>query len=102
MKVFLKNRNSGADAQGEFNEKTQELIVLKGSKVSKDISASPTFRGASRIKKEREEHVQNGIVVEDVRFKSSSTAANFVTGNSTNGLRSWKTEDGLSLKEVLG
>ena len=34
-------------------------------------------------------------------FRSPSTAANFVTGNSTNGLLAWKDENGRTLKEIL-
>jgi hypothetical protein len=39
-----------------------------------------------------------GCVKEDVIFKSASTAANFVTGSSTNGLTSWKTEEGKAIR----
>lgn len=100
MKVFLRNRNKEVDAQGEYNKETQALTVLKGSRVSKTVSESPTFRGSLTIQRERAKYVKEGIVQKDVVFKSSSTAANFVTGNSTNGLRSWKTEDGTALKDL--
>ena len=38
---------------------------------------------------------------QDVAFKSASTAANFVTGRSTNGLITWKNSDGIILKSLL-
>ncbi len=101
MKVYLKSRKDDFDAQGEFDVTTQELVVLKGSRVSKTISSSPTFRGSTTIKKLRDLHVKDEIVLENVAFKSSSTAANFVTGSSTNGLRTWKTADGISLKDLI-
>ena len=37
----------------------------------------------------------------NVQFKSSSSAANFVTGMSTNGLLAWKNEDGIPLKNLI-
>ena len=40
-------------------------------------------------------------VIKDVPFKSASTAANFVTGASTNGLTAWKDENGKTLKAIL-
>lgn len=100
IKVFLSNRN-GADAVGQFNEKTKELTVLKGSHVSDTISTSPKFRGTETIKKKRNEVTKNGIVQVDVTFKSCSTAANFVTGNSSNGYRTWKNEEGKVLKLLV-
>lgn len=37
----------------------------------------------------------------DVHFTSVSTAANFVTGASTNGMTAWKTTGGKTLKEAV-
>lgn len=101
MKVFLKRRNSVVDAIGEYNMQTKECIVLKGSIVSDKIAYSEKFRGAASIEKSREGKIKNSKVVEDVLFKSASTAANFVTGASTNGLVAWKDENGKSLKELI-
>ena len=38
MKVYLKNERRLVDAEGELNKTTRELIALKGSNVSKEIS----------------------------------------------------------------
>ena len=38
--------------------------------------------------------------MEDILFNSPSYAAMFVFGKSANGLTSWKTEDGRTLKEI--
>ncbi len=101
MKLFLINRNGRFEAQAKFDNETGEFIVLKGSRVSDSISNAPTFRGARTIEKKRIAYVKNNIVQEDVMFKSSSTAGNFVTGNSTDGPSSWKDESGKKLKEIL-
>ena len=101
MKVFLRRRNSGVEANGIFDESTRSLTVLKGSGVSDQVHHTEKFRGANTIESLRKKHVINGIVKEDVVFKSASTAANFVTGSSTNGLTSWKNEEGVQLRALI-
>jgi hypothetical protein len=65
------------------------------------VHHSEKFRGSNTIEAFREKYVVNGVVKEDVVFKSASTAANFVTGSSTNGLTSWKTEEGVQLRAII-
>lgn len=101
MKVYLKRRNGDVDAKGIFDETTGALKVLKGSRVSDQVHHTEKFRGAKTIEALREKYVLNGVVKEDVPFKSASTAANFVTGSSTNGLTSWKTEEGVQLRTIV-
>ena len=99
MLLYIKTR--AANATGEYNPDSKLFIVKKGSIVSDTISYSATFRGASTIEKNRAQYVKNGMVETDAVFKSPSTAANFVTGRSTNGLNAWRDEKGISLKELL-
>lgn len=101
MKLFIKRQRSNIDAVAEYNIETKQCVVLKGSKISENIAFSERFRGAYTIEKMRKGVVKDNVLTKDVYFKSSSTAANFVTGSSTNGLTAWKTEDGRKLKEVL-
>ena len=101
MKVYITRKNNSINAIGEYNIKTKELTVLKGSKISSSIANSEKFKGANTIEKNRNLYATNGIVKEDTTFKSASTAANFVTGCSTNGLVAWKTEDGTSIKKYI-
>ena len=103
MRFYLKNRKGSFNAVAEYNEETKSFTVLKGSNVSDYISESSKFRGAKTIVKLRDEYVQNDVEVKtDVVFKSPSTAANFVTGTSTNGCKAWKDETGRTFKEVFG
>lgn len=100
MKVYLKSRSGSYAATGEYNKITKELIVLKESKVSASIS-NGSFRSARSVDKcRREVCTEGGIVLKDILFKSPSSAANFVTGCSTNGMLAWKDENGSSLKEI--
>ncbi|RFZ79817.1 DUF4357 domain-containing protein [Lacrimispora amygdalina] len=101
MRVYLKREKSGVNATGEYNAETKELTVLKGSTVCDRIAYSDKFRGANTVEKYRNETVNDGVVKKDITFKSASTAANFVTGSSTNGLVAWKDGNGKKLKEAL-
>ena len=101
MKLFIVREAKGINAVAEYNPAEKQFVVLKGSTVFDTISAAPTFRGAKAIKMLREKHVVDRVVKEDVCFKSSSTAGNFVTGNSTDGPGTWKDKNGKTLKVVL-
>lgn len=100
MRIYLINRN-GANAKAEYDKKTGKVVVLKGSVISKSISGG-SFRSAKSVEKLRNSGcVKDYTLIMDVEFKSPSTAANFVTGSSTNGLLAWKTVDGKKLKDLL-
>jgi len=98
MRVYIRRNKGNIDAVGEYDVHTKKLIVLKGSRVSEKVAHSETFRGAKSIEKARQLYVVDNRVKENVCFKSASTAANFVTGVSTNGLKAWKDENGLTIK----
>lgn len=101
MKVFLIRERTGIKASGEYNPETKGITVFKGSVLSPAVAHTEKFRGAKSIEKSREGVVKNNILQKDVEFKSASTAANFVTGSSTNGLTAWKTAEGKSIKEIV-
>jgi hypothetical protein len=100
MKLYLIKKKNSISATGEYNPTTKQLTVLKGSRVSDFITYTAKFRGAGSIEKNRTNTVKDRLVVKDITFKSASTAANFVTGNSTNGLIAWKDKNGRTLKEI--
>ena len=102
MEVFLVNKSGTVHAKGRYDESNGTITVLKGSIISKNVSGG-TFRSADTVKKLRSnpEQVVGTKVISDMVFKSASTAANFVTGSSTNGLLSWKNKDGVSLKQLI-
>ena len=101
MKLYIKRKNKTIEAVAEYDLKNGSVTVLKGSTVSANIAYSEKFRGAKSIEKSRSKYVENGIVIKDANFKSASTAANFVTGSSTNGLVAWKNENGKTLQCIL-
>ena len=101
MKFYLKNRKGTYDATAKYDVNNHTFVVLKGSVVSKEVSKSPKFRSAKSIGKYRDGNVVEQIVQSNITFRSASTAANFVTGTSTNGCLAWKDKDGNSFKKYL-
>lgn len=103
MKVYLRRKRSSVFAIGEYNKMDNSLVVLAGAILSKDITHSAKFRGANSIEKKRASvKIKDGVLQEDVTFKSPSTAGNFITGKSTDGLTSWKDENGITIKSLMG
>ena len=100
MKMYLSDRHKRFSAIAEYNPQDGSFTVLRGSTVSDSISGAPTFRGAKTVLKLRNQYVKACLVQTDVVFTSSSSAANFVTGNSTDGTRTWKDEKGRTFKEI--
>lgn len=100
MEVFLKRKNNTTDAKGVYDPETKALTILAGSIVSETVAHTERFRGANTIEKYRGQYCIGRKVKQDVSFKSASTAANFVTGNSTNGLTAWKDAEGKSIKQL--
>ena len=71
--------------------------VLAGS----DVSPLDTEKLSTPLKKLRHsEKVVDDKLTEDMEFKSSSTAAQFILGTSADGPREWKTKGGVSLKKL--
>ena len=101
IELFLTRKKSGVDAKALYDVDAKSFVVLKGSKVSENIAHSEKFRGANSIEEARKGIIKDGKLTEDVTFKSASTAANFVTGASTNGLVTWKNKEGVALKQLL-
>lgn len=101
MKLYIKSKVKNIDAIGEYNPETGKFVVLKGSLLSETVVSTGTFRGTRAILKAREGCVKDNILQEDKTFSSSSTAANFIRGASSNGLVCWKDESGKTLKDIL-
>ncbi len=100
LELYLKTK-AGANAVGEYDPVTKAMVVRKGSIVAPGVHTDGKFRSASSVIKHREQYCNGLKVKQDVAFKSASTAANFVTGRSTNGLITWKNSDGIILKSLL-
>ncbi len=100
MELYSRTK-AGINATGDYDIVSKTLTVKKGSIVSPDVHTTGKFRSANSVIKYRELYCNGIITKEDVVFKSASTAANFVTGRSTNGLIAWKDKDGRILKSLI-
>ena len=95
--VIANGRNMRYDAVGMYDGKG--LTVLKGSRISATV-ASKMNPVAVKLRA-RKDTVDDGFVLQrDVTFRSASTAASFVTGSISNGMRVWKLKDGKPLSNL--
>ena len=94
-----RKRKNGNLITAEGRKTRDGFVVLKGSY----ISESELLRIPSKIRRMRSvAKIDNHrILQEDLVFTSPSYAAAFVVGGNANGLTEWKTESGLSLKEII-
>lgn len=90
----IKALNLLIEATGK--QTTEGFVVLKGSIVSpeEDGTISNVISEIRKNAKISNDH----ILQEDILFSSPSGAAMFVVGKAANGLTSWKTSDGITLK----
>lgn len=81
---------------------TEGFVVLAGSSVNEKVSEKSLSPGAVKLREKlfREGKVENLKTTEDILFSSSSAAADFLLGYSVSGPRTWKNNQGVSLKEL--
>ena len=77
---------------------TEGFVVLKGSHISPEDD--DTIPAALKARRKAAQVDNDWVLQEDILFSSPSYAAMFVIGKSANGLTSWKTESGDSLKSL--
>lgn len=88
-------KNSKVEVEAKCIQSSEGFVLLKGSKISKEIKKSLS----SNLIKLREK-VKNNILEKDMLFPSISSAAKFVLGYSINGWDAWKNEEGKTFKEI--
>jgi len=93
-----KSRKSGLTIEAFCKQVADGFVVLEGSSIEvNDSDSIPPGIKEARQKANIDEH---GVLQEDVFFRSPSYAAAFVIGGHANGLTSWMTEEGKTLKDV--
>lgn len=100
IKIKLAPRNGSCYAEGIYSD--EGIVVKKGGRINLDFAAH--IRGGRNAKKYREDIEcvdKEGNILKDCYFKSPSTAAQFVTGRSTNGYEAWKVDNKKNLGEFL-
>ena len=96
---FKRNSHkSGQVIEATCKQTNEGFVVLKGSHIETiDSGSIPPGIKESRQKASID---SEGILQQDVLFRSPSYAAAFVIGGHANGLTAWKTSDGKTLKEI--
>lgn len=100
IRVTLKSRTTDVKAEAFYEGKT--ITVLPGGKISSDFAAH--IQGGKKAKAYRNspEYVDaDRNIIKECVFTSPSTAAQFVTGRSTNGYEVWKVEGKKNLGTYL-
>ena len=99
VKYYLRRSIKGVGTVEAMGYQTAEgFIVLKGSKIAPVDDGTLT----TSLKARRDNaKIIDGLLAEDELFDSPSSAGMFVVGKrGVNGLTSWKTEDGVTLKKM--
>lgn len=100
IKIHTKSRDNLYEAFGFYDEGI--VTVIKGSRINNRINPKfkPPISVAVKLA-DRSIVDENGILRQDVQFKSLSTSATFVTGRISNGMIVWKTENGKNIRHTL-
>lgn len=84
--------------EADGSQTAEGFVVLHGSHVS--LVDDDTIPAVIKEQRKKAPIDDQGILQEDMLFSSPSYAAMFVIGKSANGLTSWKTADGRTLKSL--
>lgn len=101
INVFITSRRGDYRADGVFED--GKLTVKKGSKIK--LTFAKHIRGGQKARSFRDDPKyvdKEGNVLMDCEFNSPSTAAQFVTGSSTNGYTKWFVQEKVNLSKYLG
>ena len=100
IKLYAIGRKRNVNATANYYDDNR-IVVLKGSKISSEESIFKMSKEAE-INRKNKSLINNDFELkEDISFKSSSAAAQFVSGYSVNGLLYRKTKEGERLKDII-
>lgn len=84
--------------EADGSQTLEGFVVFKGSRIS--LADDNTIPAVIKERRKNALIDEQGVLQEDMLFTSPSYAAMFVIGKSANGLTSWKTADGKTLKSL--
>lgn len=100
IRLTISSRSKGVYAEAIYDGNT--VTVLPGGTISKDFAEHIQGGKKARSFRDNPEYVdKNRRIIKECIFTSPSTAAQFVTGRSTNGYVAWKVDDKESLGKYL-
>lgn len=98
--LFLKrkSRKSKQLIEAQCKQTAEGFVVLRGSQV--EVIDSIAIPASIKMMRQKADINENGILQEEVLFKSPSYAASFILGMNTNGKTDWKTVEGKTLSSL--
>lgn len=100
IRVFLESIHNEFFAEAYYEDGA--ITVLPGGYIRKHFASHIRGGKTSRDYRDNPEYVSDDMtILKECSFSSPSTAAQFVTGRSTNGYDAWKVEDKKSLNQFL-
>ncbi len=84
--------------EADGSQTSEGFVVFQGSRIS--LMDDNTIPAVIKERRKSAPIDENGTLKENMLFTSPSYAAMFVIGKSANGLTSWKTDDGRTLKSL--
>ena len=93
-----KSRKSGQTIEADCKQTVEGFVVLRGSHI--ELNDSDSIPPGIKEARQKAKIDDEGVLQEDMLFKSPSYAAAFVIGGHVNGLTEWKTNDGKTLKDI--
>ena len=100
IKIYAKGQKRDVNASAIFEDE-HSITVLKGSVISKTSSNFKMAKDALNYRNMKELFDKGNILKKDIKFSSASSAAQFVSGYSVNGLNYWKDEKGNKLVNII-
>lgn len=91
-------RGKGFSYEARMEAKSDNYILLKGSRIKRSGGAS--LRKKLQQIRNSPMYIKDYVVIQDIYLGSPSSAADIVTGSSTNGWIFWTTEDGMTIDNL--
>ena len=100
IKVYLQKKGKPVFAEGIYYG--DRMVVLPGGMISCDFANHIRGGRVAKSYRDNPEYVDSSKrIIKAAVFSSPSTAAQFVTGRSTNGYKEWKIDKKTSLETFL-
>lgn len=99
--ILFLSRNTNQPVNAKCVRTGEGFVLLKGSLINPTVvKSAPTSIKELRALCQKNHDIVNNQLMKNLLFTSPSSSAAFVLGASVNGRLYWKTQSGISLKEL--
>ncbi|TDQ38634.1 GIY-YIG nuclease family protein [Aureibacillus halotolerans] len=99
LSLERKSKKSDKKILAHCEQTNEGFVVLKWSLI--ETIDSKSIPSGAKLRRAQGHFDGQGILKENILFKSPSAASSFVIGGHTNGLVEWKDKNGVTLKEII-